>query len=210
MYCILVTGIPASGKSTMARFLAEAFGLPVISKDRIKECLYDTIGFRSREEKVKLGTASMQIMYDLAEELMRSARPFILENNFENVSKEGLLTILEKYEYKAITVTLTGDYKIIYQRFLERNRDPGRHPGHVVNDCYPGSKEINSPVQISYESFVEGITQRGMDSFTANGPQVILDTTDFGRLDREDLVRRIQDIVQAVPSICSTLSETLK
>ena len=210
MYCILVTGIPASGKSTMARFLAEAFGLPVISKDRIKECMYDTIGFRSREEKVKLGTASMQIMYNLAEELMRSARPFILENNFENVSKEGLLTILEKYEYKAITVTLTGDYKIIYQRFLERNRDPGRHPGHVVNDCYPGSKEINSPVQISYESFVEGITQRGMDSFTANGPQVILDTTDFGRLDREDLVRRIQDIVQAVPSICSILSETLK
>ena len=210
MYCILVTGIPASGKSTMARFLAEAFGLPVISKDRIKECMYDTIGFRSREEKVKLGTASMQIMYDLAEELMRSARPFILENNFENVSKEGLLTILEKYEYKAITVTLTGDYKIIYQRFLERNRDPGRHPGHVVNDCYPGSKEINSPVQISYESFVEGITQRGMDSFTANGPQVILDTTDFWRLDREDMVRRIQDIVQAVPSICSILSETLK
>lgn len=210
MYCILVTGIPASGKSTMARFLAEAFGLPVISKDRIKECMYDTIGFRSREEKVKLGIASMQIMYDLAEELMKSARPFILENNFENVSKEGLLTILEKYEYEAITVTLTGDYKIIYQRFLERNRDPGRHPGHVVNDCYPGSKEINNPVQISYESFVEGITQRGMDSFTANGPQVILDTTDFGRLDREDLVRRIQDIVQAVPSICSTLSETLK
>lgn len=210
MYCILVTGIPASGKSTMARFLAEAFGLPVISKDRIKECMYDTIGFRSREEKVKLGIASMQIMYDLAEELMKSGRPFILENNFENVSKEGLLTILEKYEYKAITVTLTGDYKIIYQRFLERNRDPGRHPGHVVNDCYPGSKEINSPVQISYERFVEGITQRGMDSFTANGPQVILDTTDFGRLDREDLVRRIQDIVQAVLSICSTLSETLK
>lgn len=210
MYCILVTGIPASGKSTMARFLAEACGLPVISKDRIKECMYDTIGFRSREEKVKLGIASMQIMYDLAEELMKSARPFILENNFENVSKEGLLTILEKYEYEAITVTLTGDYKIIYQRFLERNRDPGRHPGHVVNDCYPGSKEINSPVQISYERFVEGITQRGMDSFTANGPQVILDTTDFGRLDREDLVRRIQDIVQAVPSICSTLSETLK
>ena len=210
MYCILVTGIPASGKSTMARFLAEAFGLPVISKDRIKECMYDTIGFRSREEKVKLGIASMQIMYDLAEELMRSARPFILENNFENVSKEGLLTILKKYKYKAITVTLTGDYKMIYQRFLERNRDPGRHPGHVVNDCYPGSKEINSPVQISYEHFVEGITQRGMDSFTANGPQIILDTTDFGRLDREDLVRRIQDIVQAVLSICSTLSETLK
>lgn len=102
MYCILVTGIPASGKSTMARFLAEAFGLPVISKDRIKECMYDTIGFRSREEKVKLGIASMQIMYDLAEELMKSGRPFILENNFENVSKEGLLTILENMNIRRL------------------------------------------------------------------------------------------------------------
>lgn len=80
----------------------------------------------------------------------------------------------------------------------------------MVNDCYPGSKEINSPVQISYESFVEGITQRGMDSFTANGPQIILDTTDFGRLDREDLVRRIQDIDSGCTVYLRTLSETLK
>ena len=210
MYCILVTGIPASGKSTMAEFLAERLRLPMLSKDKIKEILFDDVGFASRSEKVALGISAMTILYYTARQLMKCGRPFILENNFENVSKEGLLTILKKYKYKAITVTLTGDYKIIYQRFLERNRDPGRHPGHVVNDCYPGSKEINSPVQISYESFVEGITQRGMDSFTANGPQIILDTTDFGRLDREDLVRRIQDIVQAVLSICSTLSETLK
>lgn len=49
--------------------------------------MYDTVDFGREEEKVKLGTASMQIMYDFTEELMKSARPFILENNFENVSK---------------------------------------------------------------------------------------------------------------------------
>ena len=37
MYCILVTGIPASGKSTMAEFLAERLRLPMLSKDKIKE-----------------------------------------------------------------------------------------------------------------------------------------------------------------------------
>ena len=144
MYCILVTGIPASGKSTMAGFLAEAFGLPVISKDRIKELMYDTIGFRSREEKVKLGTAAMEIMYDTAEQLMKSGQPFLLENNFENASKAGLDAILDKYAYKAITVILTGDTKI-------------------------------------------------MDTFTANGPQIIVDTTDYSRVDREALVRRIRE-----------------
>ena len=50
MYCILVTGIPAAGKSTTAEFLAEHFGIPVISKDKIKELMFDDIGFHSREE----------------------------------------------------------------------------------------------------------------------------------------------------------------
>ncbi len=51
MYGILVTGIPASGKSTMAEYLSEALHIPVISKDKIKEILFDTVGFHSRTEK---------------------------------------------------------------------------------------------------------------------------------------------------------------
>lgn len=193
MYCILVTGIPAAGKSTMAEVLAEHFSLPVISKDKIKELLYDTIGFCSREEKVKLGIASMNIMYYMAEQFMKRRQSFILENNFENVSKEGLLEILEKYSYKAITVTLTGDYKKIYQRFLKRNDSPDRHRGHVVNNCYPEKIQNNFVAPIPYESFVNGIVNRGMDSFVANGPHIILDTTDFIRIDKEKLLQQIVD-----------------
>ena len=37
MYCILVTGIPAAGKSSMARKLADHYQIPMISKDDIKE-----------------------------------------------------------------------------------------------------------------------------------------------------------------------------
>ena len=66
MYCILVTGIPASGKSTLAAFLAKKLNIPVFSKDHIKELLFDSVGFHSREEKVRLGTAAMEMMYDAA------------------------------------------------------------------------------------------------------------------------------------------------
>ncbi len=51
MYCILITGIPAAGKSEMARFLGRELGLPVLSKDRIKELLYDTVGFQSEPKR---------------------------------------------------------------------------------------------------------------------------------------------------------------
>ena len=83
MYCILVTGIPAAGKSTMARKLSKELDLPVISKDDIKEIMFDDVGFKSREEKVALGVAAMNIMYYIAEQFMKLNKPFILENNFE-------------------------------------------------------------------------------------------------------------------------------
>lgn len=190
MYCILIAGIPASGKSTMAKFMADSLGLPVISKDRIKELMFDVIGFRSREEKNKLGIASVNIMYYLAEQLMKNHLPFILENNFEDISKEGLLTMLEKYSYNAITITLTGDYRKIYQRYVERNESPGRHRGHVVNDHYP-EEEQKKVMPISYESYVAGIINRGMDSFSANGPHIIIDTTDFSKISKDDLLKQV-------------------
>ena len=50
------------GGTVGAKFLGEQLQLPVLSKDGIKELLYDTVGFRSRAEKVRLGTAAMDII----------------------------------------------------------------------------------------------------------------------------------------------------
>ncbi len=176
MYCILVTGIPAAGKSTMAEVMSERLKLPVISKDTIKELLFDNVGFQSRAEKVKLGIASMEIMYYVAGQLMKAGQPFILENNFEYSSEHVIQNLLKKYQYSALTITLTGDYKVIYQRFLERESSPDRHRGHVVNDCYPEKKENNLKTPkaktISYENFVRGIEQRGFDAFCVDGRQI--------------------------------------
>ena len=196
MYCILVTGIPAAGKSTMAKVVSEKLKLPVISKDTIKELLFDNVGFQSRTEKVKLGIASMEIMYYVASQLMKAGQPFILENNFEYSSEQGMKSLLEKYQYSVLTITLTGDYKVIYQRFLERENSPDRHRGHVVNDCYPEKKENNMKTlkakTISYENFVCGIEKRGFDAFCVDGRQIKVDITDFSTINMEELSSRIE------------------
>lgn len=54
MYCILIAGMPAAGKSTMAEAISRKLKLPVISKNAIKEFLFDHVGFQSREGKVNL------------------------------------------------------------------------------------------------------------------------------------------------------------
>lgn len=195
MYCILVTGIPASGKSTMAEALSEKLKLPVISKDTIKELLFDRIGFQSREEKVNLGIASMEIMYYAAKQFMKVRQPFILENNFENSSKEGIMTLLADYKYSALTILLTGDYKVIYHRFLERNISPDRHRGHVINDCYPEKKERTieelKAASICYEDYLYGIKHRGFDTFCVDGSRIVVDTTDFSKVDMENLFAQV-------------------
>ena len=136
MYCILVSGIPASGKTVLAEYLSASLHIPVVSKDKIKEILFDTIGFRSRTEKVALGTGAMETMYYFAGQMMRTGQPFLLENNFENVSRPGIQSLLEKYGYQAVTVRLTGDYNVLFNRMIERNNSPDRHKGHIVNNYY--------------------------------------------------------------------------
>ena len=195
MYCILVSGIPAAGKSTLAKQLSEQLNLPVFSKDDTKEILFDQIGFESRAEKVRLGAASMEIMYYAAEQLMKAKFPFILENNFENASKKGLVCLLERYNYSALTVTLTGDYETIYRRFLERNIRPNRHRGHVVNDCYPEKHPHTDDEllknSITLQQFTDGIRLRGFDTFIGGRDQIIVDTTDFSKIDFEGLLAQI-------------------
>lgn len=62
---VVISGAPGSGKTTLAKPLAEALGLPLIGKDAIKEALADAIGVRDVEESKRLGAATMQVMYAL-------------------------------------------------------------------------------------------------------------------------------------------------
>lgn len=198
MRCVLIGGVPASGKTSLSEYLSQRLDLPMISKDRAKELLFDTVGFRSRAEKVALGTAAMELCYYFAEQLMKLGKPFLLENNFETSSKPGLEALLMKYHCRPITLLLTGDPQVIYRRFLERDQSPDRHRGHVVNTCYPEPEGERAPyVPLGFEQFAAGIQSRGMTDFDVGGDRLVIDTTDFSRVDREDIARQVEKLLEA-------------
>lgn len=194
MFCILVAGPPASGKSTLAARLSERLGLPMVSKDALKEVLFDTLGFASRQEKVALGVAAMELLYAFAQAQMRVGKPFILENNFEDASKSHLQELLARYGYTAITLRMAGDPAVLYQRFLARNASPERHRGHVVNDRYPEAEPGRAAATPTLEGFARGIAGRGMDRFAVPGPLLEVDATDFAREDLEAIVRWLASV----------------
>lgn len=196
MRCILVCGMPAAGKSYMARKLSEYLGIPMFSKDDMKELLFDTVGFRNRQEKVALGVGAMEILYYAAGQVMDRGGSVILENNFENASIPGLKKLLAHHSCQPVTVELTGQADALYRRFLTRDTSPDRHRGHVVNTCYPeppGERPVYTP--ISLEQFVEGFTKRGMAGFDIGGPRIVVDVTDFAQVDCRAVAEEIRALL---------------
>ena len=191
-YMIILSGVPASGKTTFAEYLEKELGIPVISKDFIKEILYEDIGFQSRAEKVKLGIASMNIMYGIAEESMKLGKHVILENNFENTSKPKLLELIESYGYQVIHLRFEGDLSVIFDRFIKRDLSPERHYGHVTNDCYPPKAPINRVTISSVEEFKKAVTIRGILGFDIGGEVITVDTTVPEKKDYHEIIDKIR------------------
>lgn len=197
MFCILISGMPSTGKSTIALKISQQFNLPIYSKDSFKEVLFDTLGFSSRQEKVKLGIAATKLMYKAAEENMKANKMFILENNFEYSLVNDLHDLLNKYQYKTINIRLTGDYKLIYERFSNRDLNSNRHRGHVVNDCYPEKENAkkDNPTRKTYEQFIDDLNKRGFDDHFGNYEYIDIDVTDYSKIDYEKLFNKIQNII---------------
>ena len=200
-YLILIAGLPGTGKTTFARYLSGKMNVPMASKDILKEHLFDTLGFKNRNEKVALGIAAADILYHFAEIHLEIGQPVILENNFENVSKPGLLKLIEKFKCKTVTVRFQTDPAVLAERFKIRDSLPERHRGHVVNTQYP---EARGPGQdpLSYESaeiypasYFTAMNERGMAVFTVGGPLIIVDTTDFSKISYESIYDEIMTMV---------------
>lgn len=77
MIVVLVNGLPGAGKTTLARPLAAALGLPLFSKDRIKEALADTLeaapGLSARQWSARLDEAAGESLWALLADAGRGA-----------------------------------------------------------------------------------------------------------------------------------------
>ena len=142
-HLILITGMPGTGKSTLAGSLARHLGVPLISKDTIKEPLLDVIGSADRAESRRLSDASFAVMFALARECLRAGTDLILEGNFRAGEHEPALSALiddananaRSDDCSANGVHITqilcqAPEHVRIARLKARSADPSRHPGH--------------------------------------------------------------------------------
>ena len=195
MKIIVLSGMPATGKSTLCKKMAKEFGYPVIEKDSIKEELFDTVGFNSYAEKRRLDHAANAVVLNVVEKILQSDSSCIVDNNFDSESGKKFSELIEKYNPECVCVFLCGEPDVLHERYTKRDNAHARHLGHVLQEHYPPLPTDSLYYTMTKEEFHEKFISRGMDSFKCPGERIEIDTTDFSRVSFNEIVEKVKSIL---------------
>lgn len=123
---VVVSGPPASGKSTLAPQVAAALGLPLVAKDTIKDALMAVLGAPDVEASRQLGRAAVKAMLAVAAQSPVGA---VIESNFYRSVAAPELTDLPG---AVVEVFCRCQADVAWKRY--RSRAGTRHPGHFDHD----------------------------------------------------------------------------
>jgi predicted kinase len=127
---VVVTGPPASGKTSLAQALAHELGLPWISKDALKETLYDALG-SGEELEPRLEEAARRLLLTVAEQQLASGLSAIVESNFDRDADPAPPERLwREHATRVVQIHCRGEGTQLLERFAERAASDERHPGH--------------------------------------------------------------------------------
>ena len=181
---IIVTGPPATGKTTLARDLAHRYRLPLVYKDAIKERLFDQLGWRDREWSRQLGRASYDLLYYFVEVQLTAGRSAIVESNFYPAFDTAKFAALARqYPFRPIQIYCHAPVAVILDRYRRRVETGERHPGHVDAQNY-------AEIRAAAEAGRNGPLDLG-------GPIYRLDVSDFAAVDRERLYSWLAAVLAA-------------
>jgi hypothetical protein len=117
---VIVSGLPASGNTSPAEPLSQALGVPLISKDAIKEWPFEAVGYGGSAWSTTLSRAADSAMVRIAQDLHGT----VLDSFCYAATVDELSTPLTG---PIVEVLCRCDPEVPYERFRSRVR----HPGHA-------------------------------------------------------------------------------
>ena len=179
---VIVSGPPASGKTTLARQLARELDLPVLHKDGIKETLFDSLGWSDREWSRKLGVTTYRLLYYFLEAQLAAGRPVVVESNFPPEAAESFRQLQARYPFRPFQVQCRTEGSVLFARFAARGSAPDRHPGHVDLGAL--------------EEFKPLLLKGRLEALEIGGELLEIDTTDFLKIDTAWLLSRLRQVLE--------------
>src|SRR5688572_8626535 len=180
---IIVTGRPAAGKSTLAKWLSQELKLPLVSKDAIREELFNRLGWKDRKWAQELGKASVDMMFYFARAELDVGHSIIMDNSFyPPVSNPRFQALKEEYQATSIQIVCDSDRETLFQRFKSRADAGNRHPGH-------GDQAV---LEELYENLADILPSPILD---IGGSVIEVDTTDFAKVDYRKILEQVKSFL---------------
>lgn len=185
---VIITGPPCSGKTTLARSLAQQAGLSLIAKDVIKEALFDSLGWKDAAWSQELSLATYAIQFAQAGELLSTGKSLILEGTFKGPEHAAhLIGIQQQTACTFIQAQCGAQGDVLVQRFLSRWESGVRHPGHVDPEIFPGLEPTlragwYPPLEIPGSLYRLDATDFAAPAWTAPAARLLEEITVYERI----------------------------
>ena len=149
-YLILVTGLPASGKTTIATHLAKDLGLQYVGKDQYKIEMYEKYGFSSAKEKKILNEKSEGRMYSKLYALLQNGENVVFDKwickDYSRID-----AIVKELGLEVVVIYLNCKVEVAVRRYNSRIDSGERHIGLSLKNKYPYVKGYSEVAYMTLE-----------------------------------------------------------
>jgi hypothetical protein len=158
---IVVSGLPASGKSTLGRAVANAVQLPLLDKDQILEGLFDSLGVGNAAWRSRLSRAADEVLREQVCTLSGAVIASWWRHPLSTAESGTPVEWLAALPGELVELHCLCSPKVAASRFIGRER----HAGHLDGQCthaallanleqhaYLGPLRVGRLVQVSTEA----------------------------------------------------------
>lgn len=136
MRLIILTGAPASGKSSLSKALSERTSIEFISKDDLKIQLFEQYGFTSHDQKKNLSRLGEKLLFERIKDAISKNRDIIVDNNFKNY--DTIRSFMHDFrDVSVYCINCVASSDILAKRYNERITSGNRHEALYTLNQYP-------------------------------------------------------------------------
>ena len=185
---VVISGPPGAGKTTIGSKIASSFNFAILSKDNIKESLFDSLGYSGRSWSRKIGIASLDVLFLVVEKVVAAGGTIVAEGNFDRrYHVDPINSIIERARCAAIRVHCHASNAVLMNRMDARRSVGQRHPGH---------KEDSAQDQLAYVT--RCLRDRIWEPDSIKAPVIRVDTTDTDQFHYDRLESKLTELVQNI------------
>ena len=160
---LVITGLPASGKTFLGSRLARRLGWPFVSKDEYKEMLHNHLPDLTRAQA---GPLSFEIMYHVAGVSLAAGANAVLETHFyRGMSEAILMALAHRHGARLLQVFCHAPLDELKRRHDERvalGEHPHIHQPWLYQAPVPGYA-CSEPLELEGELLSLDTTQPGVE-----------------------------------------------